>query len=114
MLGILAHVTYGEQIWSLEAMLGTPRHELGLPPSAADPFDAPDSLTVATAVAAHTAAVARSREILEVHDLDDVVVGHRLGPMTVRWILLHLITEMAQHLGHAEILREQVLALRER
>ena len=38
LLGILAHVTYGEQVWSVEAVLGTPRRELGLPPSAADPF----------------------------------------------------------------------------
>ncbi|TGO03916.1 mycothiol transferase [Serinibacter arcticus] len=114
LLGILAHVTYGEQIWSVEAVLGTPRRELGLPPTAADPFDVPESLTIATALGAHAAAVERSDEILARRGLDDVVTGHRLGPLTVRWIMLHLVSEMAQHHGHADILREQVLALRRR
>ena len=112
LLGILAHVTYSEQVWSVEAVLGTPRHELGLPPSAENPFDVPGTTTVATALGAHAAAVERSDEILAQHGLDDVVTGHRLGRLTVRWIVLHLISEMAQHHGHAEILREQTLALR--
>lgn len=29
--------------------------------------------------------------------------------MTLRWIMVHCIRETAQHMGHAEILREQLL-----
>lgn len=28
--------------------------------------------------------------------------------MTVRWILVHLTTEMARHAGHADIIRESI------
>jgi len=30
------------------------------------------------------------------------------GPVTLRWILVHLIEEMARHAGHADIVREQL------
>ncbi|MCY7401436.1 MAG: DinB family protein [Nocardioides sp.] len=37
--------------------------------------------------------------------------GNRRGPLPLRWVLLHMIRELAQHCGHADILREQVLAV---
>ncbi|WP_267489730.1 mycothiol transferase [Enemella dayhoffiae] len=33
-------------------------------------------------------------------------------PLGLRWIQLHVLREHAQHCGHADILREQVLARR--
>ncbi len=42
--------------------------------------------------------------------LDDLVTGNRRGPLPLRWVYLHLLRELAQHEGHADILREQVLA----
>ncbi|PWD51037.1 hypothetical protein C8046_10645 [Serinibacter arcticus] len=113
LIGLLAHVTYVEQIWSQEAVLGRPRAELGLPPSPADAFHLPHGRTIDAALAAHAAAVEQSRHTLALRGLGDVVTGHAFGPMTVRWVLLHLLSELAQHHGHAEILREQVLALRD-
>ena len=44
--------------------------------------------------------------------LDDIVTGNRRGPLPMRWIYLHALRELAQHCGHADILREQVLATR--
>ena len=42
--------------------------------------------------------------------LDDVVTGRGERPF---WgIYLHMLRELAQHCGHADILREQVLARR--
>jgi hypothetical protein len=46
------------------------------------------------------------------HRLDDVVTGHRMGAMTLRWIHLQVLRELAQHSGHADILREQLIAAR--
>ena len=34
------------------------------------------------------------------------------APLPLRWIYLHLVRELAQHCGHADILREQILAAR--
>jgi hypothetical protein len=39
-----------------------------------------------------------------------VVRGHRGGPRTLRWVYLQVLRELAHHCGHADILREQVLA----
>ena len=56
-------------------------------------------------------AVARSREITVGMDLDTLSVKHSRRtdePISLRWILLHMIEEYARHNGHADLLREAV------
>jgi hypothetical protein len=108
LLGLLKHATFVERVWSEEAVLGRDRVGLGLPADAGDSFLLTDDDTVASVLAAHEEACAR-----EIHSgvaLDAVVTGNRRGPLLLRWVLLHLLRELAQHGGHADILREQVLA----
>ena len=38
-----------------------------------------------------------------------MVYGYWRGPLPLRWVYLHVLRELAQHGGHADILREQVL-----
>jgi hypothetical protein len=38
--------------------------------------------------------------------LDDAVPHPRLGEVSLRWVLVHMIEETARHTGHADILRE--------
>jgi hypothetical protein len=40
---------------------------------------------------------------------DDRVYGYWRGPLPLRWVYLHVLRELAQHGGHADILREQIL-----
>ncbi len=112
LLGLVKHATFAEYVWFAEAVTGTPRAELGLPPTVDDSFVLADDDTIAGIRAAYRQACAASRRAAAELTLDDVVTGHRLGPLSVRWIHLHLIREVAQHCGHADILREQVLAAR--
>ena len=35
--------------------------------------------------------------------------GRALVPAPLRWVYLHVLRELAQHCGHADILREQIL-----
>ena len=42
--------------------------------------------------------------------LDDLAMHNRRGPVSLRWIYLHMIRELARHAGHGDILREQILA----
>ena len=35
-----------------------------------------------------------------------------MAALPLSWILLHVLRELAQHCGHADILREQILATR--
>ena len=51
----------------------------------------------------------RSRRIVAAcGDLDQVGVLQSRGPFTLRWLMLHLIAEYAQHLGHVDLLREGI------
>ena len=38
------------------------------------------------------------------------VHGNRRGPLPLRWVYLHMLRELAQHCGHADILREQLVS----
>lgn len=50
-----------------------------------------------------------SREAVAALQLGDLVHGNRRGPLPLRWVYLHVLRELAQHCGHADILREQLL-----
>jgi uncharacterized damage-inducible protein DinB len=54
-------------------------------------------------------ACARHRSAIEGIDLDAASLGTlpwRTEPLTLRWILMHLIEETARHNGHIDLLRE--------
>ncbi len=110
LLGLVKHATYAERVWFEEAITGRPRQEMGLPPRAADAFILTGEDTIESARRAHDSACAASRRATAGLGLDDVVRGHRLGPLPLRWIYLHALREFAQHCGHADILREQILS----
>jgi Protein of unknown function (DUF664) len=110
LLGLVKHVTYAERVWFGEAVTGRPRQEMGLPPNAADAFALTGEDTIDSVRRAHGEACEASRRAAAGLDLDDVVRGHWLGPLPVRWVYLHALREFAQHCGHADILREQILS----
>lgn len=109
LLGLVKHATFVEQVWFNEAITGTPRQQLGLPSTPDESFIVTDDDTISTIRNAHRQACIQSMQAVAPLELDDVVTGHRLGPVTLRWIYLHVIRELAQHRGHADILREQIL-----
>ena len=110
LLGLVKHATYAEKVWFGEAVTGRPRQEMGLPPSAADAFILAEEDTIESVRRAHVQACEESRRATAGLGLDDVLSGHRLGPLPLRWVYLHALREFAQHCGHADILREQILA----
>jgi len=110
LLGLVKHVTFVEQVWFDEAVTGRSRAEIGMPATPDGSFVLRDDDTIATVRAAHQAACAASRRATSSLGLDDVVHGNRRGPLPLRWVYLHVLRELAQHCGHADILREQLLA----
>lgn len=108
-IGLLQHVAFVETVWFGQAVTGASRAELGVPESVEDSFTPAPDATVAEVRARYRAVCARSRAAVAGLDLDDVVTG-RGRPITVRWLYLQVLRELAHHCGHADILREQVLA----
>lgn len=110
LLGLVKHLTFVEKVWFVEAVSGTPRTELGLPSAAPESFLLDPADSVESIRNGYLTACAASRTAISSLSLDDVVTGNWRGPMSLRWIMLHCIRETAQHVGHGEILREQLLA----
>ncbi|WP_299445144.1 DinB family protein [uncultured Phycicoccus sp.] len=110
LLGLVKHATFVEQVWFDIAVTCRSRAEVGLPATVDESFALTADDTVASVQAAHHAACEASRRTVADLDLDDLVRGNSRGPLPLRWVYLHVIRELAQHAGHADILREQVLA----
>ena len=110
LLGLLKHVTWMQRVWFEECAGGGNRRELGLVQSPDESFRLSDDDTIASVTAAHREACATARTTVADLPLDAVLTGHRAGPRTLRWVYLQVLRELAQHCGHADILREQVLA----
>jgi hypothetical protein len=110
--GILKHLRWVELSW-FQRVLGQQPPE-SLPPvpwTDADPdadFRMEEGETVSSLIEEYEAECARSRGRAARHRLDDVGPHHRLGQVSLRWIYLHMIEETARHVGHADILREQI------
>src|SRR4051794_28648257 len=105
LLGLVKHFADGERWWF--------SHHVGGDPAYAEidwtmvvPEDVPASAVIADYRAAieeadrHLAAV-ESAEALTKVPVDG-------SPKTVRWVLTHKNVEIARHLGHMDILREQI------
>ena len=110
LLGLLKHATWMQRVWFEECVGGTSRRELGLVQNPEESFRLTDDDTVASVTAAHRRACATARTAVADLPLDAVVTGHPAGPRTLRWVYLQVLRELAHHCGHADILREQVLA----
>jgi hypothetical protein len=110
LLGLVKHATFVEKVWFDEGITGRPRAEIGLPPTPDESFILNDDDTIATVRQAHREACEASRRATESLGLDDVLHGNRRSPLPLRWVYLHLLRELAQHCGHADILREQILS----
>ena len=112
LLGLVKHATFVEKVWFDEAVSCRPRAEIGIPATPDESFVLDETDTVATVSRAHREACEASRAATAGLGLDDVLRGNRRGPLPLRWVYLHVLRELAQHCGHADILREQVLAAR--
>lgn len=113
LLGLVKHAAYVEQIWFVETLTGTPRAALGLPASVDESYDLDPEDTIARVQARHREVADAATAAVADLPLDTVLTGHpRIEAVTLRWVLLHVLRELAQHVGHAEILREQIIAAR--
>ncbi|MGI9665549.1 MAG: DinB family protein [Acidimicrobiia bacterium] len=112
--GLLHHMAYVEDWWFNQALLGNDPNE----PWAAAPwqddsdweFTVAADLEPAVILERYDQAVARSQEIQAgIDSLEQLSVRTRDGKhWTLRWIMVHMIEELARHAGHADLIRESI------
>jgi hypothetical protein len=108
LIGIVRHMTLVEWSWFEERFAG-----LSVPPpiSMDDDVDADfndlDPARIEEDFDRFDAQCAISRTITAGADLDQLATTTR-DPLTLRWILVHMIEEYARHNGHADLLREAI------
>jgi hypothetical protein len=110
LLGLVKHATFVEKVWFDEAITCRSRAEIGIPTSPEESFVLDPEDTIAMVLEAHREACESARRATSSMGLDELVLGNRRGPLPLRWVYLHMLRELAQHCGHADILREQLLA----
>ncbi|MBD0674228.1 DinB family protein [Streptomyces sp. CBMA156] len=110
LLGLVRHMAEVEQYWFQCVLLGqeitdrfcTQENEDG-------DFDDVDTADAAADFAVWQAEIEAARRAVEGLPLDTVGKSPRRGqPVTLRWILAHMVEEYARHNGHADLLRELV------
>jgi len=110
LLALVKHATFVEKAWFHCSLAGRTRTEIGIPEDAQDSFLTAEGDTVESVLADYLQAWAEADEIAAAYDLDDLAVHNRRGPLTLRWIYVHMVEELARHAGHGDILKEQILA----
>ncbi len=108
LLGLVRHLAGVEQYWFRQAIAGERVDRLYVDDEGEDlAFTVePDPGVVAEAWATWRSEVAYAERLVE--DTPDLGQLGRGRPVPLREVLVHLIREYAQHLGHADLLRERI------
>ena len=105
LLGLVRHMTKVERVWFRQRFAGEPVDD-PFGDKAAD-FERVDPARAAADYARLTEEFKLADAAVANASLDDTFT-HRGEVMSLRLIYLHMIEEYARHLGHADLLREQI------
>ncbi len=111
LLGLVRHMAEVERHWFGRVLLGgdTPPQFWSKANPDAD-FDDVEAADPTTDMQGYLDACASARNAVDtVKSLDAVAAGaYPDRPVTLRWILIHMIEEYARHNGHADLLRQRI------
>jgi uncharacterized damage-inducible protein DinB len=108
LLGLVKHLAAVEYSWFCETF------ERETEPLPVDPDDPDADLrvepeeTTADIVEFYRRARAAADAVILELDVDDVGTAWFGDPVSLRWVLIHMIEETARHAGHLDILRELI------
>jgi hypothetical protein len=109
LIGLVKHAAAVERSWFQHRLDQRPREKIAAHSRGdAASWQVDQDETIAAVIAEYAKACATSRQIAARFALDDTVPHDRLGQVSLRWIYVHMIEELARHAGHADILREQI------
>jgi uncharacterized damage-inducible protein DinB len=113
LMGIVRHLTEVERNWFRAKFLGedAPYYYCTEEDQDGDFHPGPDD-TLADALAHYRVECERAREITSaaasLDQLSAIAVRGYDAPVSLRWILVHMIEESARHAGHADLLRQSL------
>ncbi|MGV9676480.1 DinB family protein [Nocardia sp. NPDC003482] len=110
LLGLVRHLADIERRWFRRVLAGEPAPPHFSTPDRPDAdFDDATPDTADAAWRAWRAEVAFAEEFTDrAANLDVTGEDSWLGPVSLRWVLAHMIEEYARHNGHADLLRERI------
>jgi uncharacterized damage-inducible protein DinB len=106
LLGLVKHLAYVERNWFQMRFLGL---DVYIPWRRGDPdgdFRIEADESPESVFAFYRAEIEESRRILAATASLDAIAADANRPVTMRWILIHMIEETARHVGHADLMRE--------
>ena len=107
--GVVSHLRWGEAFWIDVMFLGQPNRWPGSDRDSELQMRAGHARPLSELLDEYTAQTAHTDEVLASHDWDAVAAARHDDtgrPMSLRYIVMHLIQETAHHNGHLDILRE--------
>jgi Protein of unknown function (DUF664) len=112
LLGLVRHMADVERRWFRRVMAGRdapPHFSTRADPDADFDGAVPDPEVVAEAWEVWRAEVAfAERFVADAPDLDVTGSDAWRGPVSLRWVIVHMVEEYARHNGHADLLRERI------
>jgi uncharacterized damage-inducible protein DinB len=110
-LGVVKHLTVWERVWFRAVFAGeaVERPVAGSDNSPTFAVSADD--TVASVLAAYRDENAEARRVVDATaSLDQLSAAPSdlRGPVSLRWVLVHMIEETARHAGHLDVMREAI------
>jgi uncharacterized damage-inducible protein DinB len=110
LIGLLKHATYVHARWFEMCFNDITPTDLPWP---TNEFVMEDGETQESLIDAYHRHVAMAREDVDTSSLDDLNKGWsgggwEPGTFNLRWIVTHMVEELARHNGHADIIREQI------
>jgi uncharacterized damage-inducible protein DinB len=106
LLGLVKHLAYVERSWLQRRFAG---REVYIPWRTGDPdgdFRVEADESPEAVFAFYRSEVAESRRIVAETASLETMAHETDRPVSLRWILIHMIEETARHNGHADIMRE--------
>jgi Protein of unknown function (DUF664) len=110
-ISLIKHCAAAERIWFQRTLAGLSIEGCDGHATGGDgSFHVADDETLAGVITEYVAACRRSNELAAGRHLDHTVEHHLVGTVSLRFIYLGMIAEVARHAGHADILAEQILS----
>ena len=109
-LGVVQHLAWVERGRFREVFLGEDVESIGTDDNTAE-FDVASGQSVEAVVAFYRDETAQARRIVsEAPSLDALSAQPTdfAGPVSLRWILIHMVEETARHAGHLDVMREEI------